>query len=447
MEPLAIQVQLGPGAMTQCVSTPRKEASCLRRTECLAKDHRRLPKTLKLFLDFSRRWSSEALLFFLAVSTVACRCIWVINPYCDCDALLPEYPTNKIHSSITILSLAHEKRYTMTTDSQRNPLRKFVGRLRAGSMSLISPRSSSNSSHDSGHNSHSFSPRRRTNSPRNSLSSLAAAAAREAGLSLDLWNAAYDSLRDGPSTSGLVLTYESIVSQELPSHMKTGGMTMNFRGRSDEDRLRLLQEIMGAGLGKRRGSRTNQGESQARTTIDAAKAAIDAVVPLYMSSAVAWAGICTMTPLLLDPILRLDYMYAGFSHVLGRIDFYMTLASLLVPGSWRDEAKFRSQQDAVRDQISRQYRKILEFEMNCVCAAGSAWNPAAKNVVDWNGLAGMIKRIEEADEELVDRIKVNTTAVARHRLLKSYKDLEPLAMSADSMNHHHMAAIATAVAA
>jgi hypothetical protein len=140
-------------------------------------------------------------------------------------------------------------------------------------------------------------------------------------------------------------------------------------------------------------------------------------------------------------------MYAGLSHVLGRIDYYMTLASLLTPGSWRDDAKFRSQQDTTHGQISRQYRKILEFEMNCVCAAASAWNPAAKNVVDWNGLAGMIKTIQEADEELVECIRANATAVTRHRLLKSYQDLEPLATAEDSMNHHHMAAIATAVVA
>lgn len=140
-------------------------------------------------------------------------------------------------------------------------------------------------------------------------------------------------------------------------------------------------------------------------------------------------------------------MCAGISHVLGRIDFYMTLVSLLVPGSWRDDAKFRAQQDAVRDQISRQYRRILEFEMNTVCAAASAWNPAAKNVVDWHGLAGMIGTIQEADEEIVERIRASAAAVTRYRLLKSYKDLEPLSTSKDEMTHHHMAAIATAVVA
>lgn len=186
----------------------------------------------------------------------------------------------------------------MTVDPQPNRIRRFVGRLRAGSMSLISPRSSSHDSYNSYHSSNS--PRRKTGSPRNSLSSLSAAAGRDSGISLTLWNAAYDGLRDGPSTAGLVLAYESIVSQELPAHMKTGGMSMNFRGRSDDDRLRLLVEIMSAGLAKRRGSRTEQEDSPARATIDAAKLAIDAVVPVYMSTAVAWAGICTMTPVSRD---------------------------------------------------------------------------------------------------------------------------------------------------
>lgn len=149
----------------------------------------------------------------------------------------------------------------------------------------------------------------------------------------------------------------------------------------------------------------------------------------------------------MDPILRLDYMYAGMSHVLGRIEFYMTLSSLLLPGSWQNDSAFRTRQDAIRHQISRQYRKLLEFEMNCVCAAASAWNPAAKNVVDWNGLAGMVDNIQEADEAILDCIKANTTPVTKHKLLKAYKDLESLTESEDSMNHHHMAAIATAVAA
>lgn len=142
-------------------------------------------------------------------------------------------------------------------------------------------------------------------------------------------------------------------------------------------------------------------------------------------------------------------MQNGIYHVLGRIDYYMALSAVLLPSAWRDGAEFRSRQNAVRDQISRQYRKILEFEMNCVCASASAWNPAAKNVVDWQGLAKLVMVIQEADEAIVELVKTNTTAVTRHRLLKSYKDLDPLLHTAQEseMNPHHMAAIATAVAA
>lgn len=150
----------------------------------------------------------------------------------------------------------------------------------------------------------------------------------------------------------------------------------------------------------------------------------------------------------MDPLLQLDYMAAGISHVFGRVDFYMTLASLLLPGSWQEDAEFRSQQRSIKERLEKQYRKILEFEMNCVCAAASAWNPAAKNVVGWHGLANLVDAIKGADKEIVEIITSSTTPVTRVRLLKSYKDLEPIdGAQGGEMSSHHMAAIAAAVAA
>lgn len=86
--------------------------------------------------------------------------------------------------------------------------------------------------------------------------------------------------------------------------------------------------------------------------------------------------------------------------------------------------------------------------MNCVCAAASAWNPAAKNVVGWHGLANLVDAIKGADKEIVEIITSSTTPVTRVRLLKSYKDLEPIdGAQGGEMSSHHMAAIAAAVAA
>ncbi|KAG8423359.1 hypothetical protein J3459_008396 [Metarhizium acridum] len=78
---------------------------------------------------------------------------------------------------------------------------------------------------------------------------------RDAQLALELWNDAYDALRDDPSCTGLVTAYENIISQELPDHLKMGGLNSSFRSKPVDQRLELLTAITTAGLEKRRRSK------------------------------------------------------------------------------------------------------------------------------------------------------------------------------------------------
>lgn len=146
---------------------------------------------------------------------------------------------------------------------------------------------------------------------------------RETAEALELWNEAYDALRDNPSTAGLVHVYEAIISQELPDGLKTGGLnSSSLEGKSAEQRLELLRAISAAGLRKRRGSKQaaaaaaaqaaagQQAQQQApdedpaRRMLDEAKDKIESVTSEYPSSAaIAWAGFCTLTPVRYSPTL------------------------------------------------------------------------------------------------------------------------------------------------
>ncbi len=186
-------------------------------------------------------------------------------------------------------------------DHHTGGLKGLVGRLRRHSLGFT-PKGSQSDLDEYGSNTP-----RKTSSQRTSTSSrnpANKAAAHDSASSLELWNSAYDALRDDPTTTGLVLAYESIISHELPDHLKTDGMNMSFRGRSDEERLQLLTAITSAGLNKRRGSKTSQSDDLARSVIDTSKDTIGPLVPIYSSTAVAWAGICTMTPVLPTYLLR-----------------------------------------------------------------------------------------------------------------------------------------------
>lgn len=194
-----------------------------------------------------------------------------------------------------------------------------------------------------------------------------------AAVALELWNAGYNALCDNPASAGLVFVYESIIAQELPADLDA-----SVCGRSDAERLDMLAAITAAALRKRRASRAGQSERHGQA---------GCVVRAVLDAAIAWSGLCTLTPLLLDPIIQRADVGAGVDHVVGRIPWYMALAQLLDHRAWPA---------ALVDL----FRAVLKLEMNCVCAAASAWNTAAKNVVGWAELGALARQIARADADL-----------------------------------------------
>ncbi|TWU74956.1 hypothetical protein ED733_005369 [Metarhizium rileyi] len=248
--------------------------------------------------------------------------------------------------------------------------------------------------------------------------------ARDAHLALELWNAAYDALRDEGRCFGLVLAYENIISQELPDHLKIGGLNSSFRGKSANQRLDLLTAITAAGLGKRRGLKDTHADDMVKVVLDVARDQVESVVPAYRAASVAWPGLCTLTPLLLEPVVNRESFRKGLLHVVGRIPWYMHLAQLLLASSWEVDQRFREQKNETREKLVRLYRKVLEFEMNCVCATASAWNTAAKNVVGWSTMDKLVNSILDLDRQVVQIVETHCAEGIRSTLLHQCSDLD-----------------------
>lgn len=228
----------------------------------------------------------------------------------------------------------------------------------------------------------------------------------DAQVSVDLWTSAYDYLRDQPGSAGLVMAYESIIAQELPNHLKTGGLNTTFRDFPESQRFELCKAIATAGIAKRRPfDPRSQSDDSARRIVDNAKDTVDLILITYSAAAIAFCGFCTLTPTLLDPMLKQSEMRDGITHVAGRISWYMFLSQFTLYDSWcRPSEDFALNKERIRDEISRLYRKILEFEMNCICGAASEWNKLAKNVVDWQGIGGLVEAIHEAEAKVRDSV-------------------------------------------
>lgn len=119
-------------------------------------------------------------------------------------------------------------------------------------------------------------------------------------------------------------------------------------------------------------------------------------------------------------------------HIIGRIPWYMHLTHLLQCPSWFDaddfdarQHEFQYRRERAKDIVIRVYRRVLEFEMNCVCATASAWNSVAKHTVRWQSLDKLVDSIFECDErlrELINEYVVEGTR--RQQMLARDLDLD-----------------------
>lgn len=121
--------------------------------------------------------------------------------------------------------------------------------------------------------------------------------------------------------------------------------------------------------------------------------------------------------------MQIDDMKRGALHVIGRIPWYMHLSELLLASGWKSDADFNREQAGVRDRLLLLYRKVLEFEMNCVCAAASTWNNAAKNVVGWHALGTLVRDIETLDDEIAQLINTYIARGVAESILRYNLDL------------------------
>lgn len=272
---------------------------------------------------------------------------------------------------------------------------------------------------------------------------------KEVALSRELWEEAYDSLRLNPSTTSLVVTYEAIISQELPDEVKAvvhGQLSPSDGDR--ERRMELMSAIVGAGLGKRRGSRGVGGvEDMPRVVLECSKRMVERAWDEFPSAALAWAGLCTLTPvslpfttyytmptklmnqLLLDPILRHKEFNKGMLHIIGRIPWYMHLPILLKAAARHDADDLALRQNSANEQrctkaVLLLYRRVLELEMNCVLASASAWNSVARHTVRWNSLESLNEDVRQADEAVKKLVEEEVGDGPRERLLAWEQDLD-----------------------
>lgn len=116
---------------------------------------------------------------------------------------------------------------------------------------------------------------------------------------LELWNAAYDALKCDPQSAGLVIAYETIIAQELPDVLRPGHHgNPNGLPAEHERRVDLMTRIAESGLERHicTGSKSDSEDNDAREILIRTRKTISDLIVVQSCAAVAWAGVCSLTP-------------------------------------------------------------------------------------------------------------------------------------------------------
>lgn len=194
----------------------------------------------------------------------------------------------------------------MKTSTQTSPghlgsagkVKRIVGKIRRHTHPPSVTSKSSLSAPSSTHTS-SISPNCPLRCHRNSQSRRGSAAEEERARDIELWNAAYDALKKDARSNGLVLAYENIIGHELPEAHRPGHHgNPNELPMDGERRLELMSMIASSGLNREVSviSKSDSGDDDAREILVEARSTVASLMPQQPSAALAFAGICSLTP-------------------------------------------------------------------------------------------------------------------------------------------------------
>ncbi|KAL6894707.1 hypothetical protein GGI43DRAFT_412007 [Trichoderma evansii] len=260
---------------------------------------------------------------------------------------------------------------------------------------------------------------------------------------ISLWDRAYDSLRE--KDKKLVEAYEELLSRQLQPgnndeiHVKTESQI-----ESGDHRIRLAQlEIITSNglqqLDKKKARFNIFGHefilrdqlAQATQFIQTIKDAIDVAVRASPEASLAWAGICVILPLFMNPSVAEEASRDGWLYVTSRIHFYVKLESLLLASNRLRNSGLDVE---LEDRLITLYRSIIDFQIRTVRRVYLTRLARLKeDTVQHENWKGMITKIQELEKMFSDDFTLVKDATMGKELEELNKNAEKLLMVIGSM--------------
>lgn len=270
----------------------------------------------------------------------------------------------------------------------------------------------------------------------------------------DLWDRAYESLREEKESRKIIDAYEKILLSELKDDhsfpVVTEGTGLSKRGR---DMSALVQKKVKAMEDARwkfqLGDLTVEMKTQVDRIVKAILFAKDLVSPAVSAephAALAWAGVCMLLPLLLNPEIQKKALVEGLDYISSLVIRFTTIERLYQQGhrprSLLDQENFEELNRSFEAQLTKLYSKVLNYQAQVICQMGR--HILIRNgrdilkLDDWSILLDDIKKAEAACtgiSQVVSSEKLEATLVGLsnkldvllHEHAQHYVDLQKTA--------------------
>ena len=245
----------------------------------------------------------------------------------------------------------------------------------------------------------------------------------------DLWDRAYESLREDKDSQKLMDAYEKILLSDLkddhgfPATAERTGTSTRERYMSAlaEKNVKAVED---ARWKFQLGGRTVEMKTQVDRIVKAllfAKECVPSAVSAEPHAALAWAGVCVLLPLLINPSTQQKALVEGLDYISNLVVRFTTIERLYRqqgngPKSLLDQENVEELNRSFEAQLTKLYSQVLSYQAQVVCHLRR--HTFIRNgrdifkVNDWSTLLDDIKKAEAACEgisQIVSSDKLEAT--------------------------------------
>ncbi len=233
------------------------------------------------------------------------------------------------------------------------------------------------------------------------------------GHSHDLWDRAYESLREDKDSRKFMNAYEKILLSDLKDDNSFPTVAEGMGTSTREKYMSALVEKKVKAVDDARwkfqlGERTVEMKTQVDRIVKAilfAKDFVSSAVSAEPHTALAWAGVCMLLPLLINPSTQQKALVEGLDYISGLVVRFTTIERLYrqqaqEPKSLLDQENFEELHRSFEAQLTKLYSQILGYQAQVVCQMRrSTFIRNGRDIFkldDWSTLLENIKKAEAA---------------------------------------------------